>query len=103
MELKRLFLAYGALLALLVATIAASFLPIGAWRQVIALTIAGEKAAFILWIFMELRRETPLVRLMAGVAGVLLLVMTMMLAADYHLRPWTPTGNPAPSRVALVR
>lgn len=44
-----------------------------------------------------------LVRLVAATAGVLLLVMTMMLASDDHLQPRTPAGALTPSRVALNR
>lgn len=87
MALRGLLLTWGGLMLLLTATIAASFLPIGVWRQVINLMIAGAKATLILWVFMKLRDETPLVRLIAGAAGVLLLVLATMLTADYHLRP----------------
>jgi cytochrome c oxidase subunit 4 len=87
MDIKRSLLTWLALMLLLGATIVASMLPIGVWRQVINLTIAGAKAALILWIFMKLRSETPLVRLAFGTSGVLLLVLATMLTADYHLRP----------------
>jgi cytochrome c oxidase subunit 4 len=100
-SLRPLFLAWCGLLALLAATVAASYLPIGAWRQVIALAIAGTKATLVLWIFMEFRRETTLARLMAAVAGALLLIMTLMLAADYHLRPWTES-NPVTSALTTA-
>lgn len=87
MAWTRLVLTWVGLMVLLTATIIASFLPIGGWRQVINLVIAGGKATLILWIFMKLRDETPLVRLMASVAGVLLLVLATMLTVDYHFRP----------------
>jgi cytochrome c oxidase subunit 4 len=89
MELKRLYLTWAALLLLLALTIAASFLPIGGWHQVVSLAIAGTKAALILWIFMDLRSEGALVRLMASAVGVLLFILTIMLSADYHLRSMT--------------
>jgi cytochrome c oxidase subunit 4 len=90
MDLKRLLPTWLALIALLGATIFASTLPIGPWRQVINLNIAGAKAALILWTFMKLRVETVLVRLMFGASGVLLVVLASMLTADYHLRPQPP-------------
>jgi cytochrome c oxidase subunit 4 len=102
-SLRPLFLAWCGLILLLTTTVAASYLPIGAWRQVIALTIAGAKAALVLWIFMEFRRETTLVRLVAAVAGALLFIMTLMLAADDHLRPWTPTSALPPARMATAK
>jgi cytochrome c oxidase subunit 4 len=87
MSLPRLIAVWIALMLLLSATIAASFLPIGNWRQLINLAIAAAKAGLILWFFMELRSETALVRLIAGSAGALLFIFAVMLTADYSLRP----------------
>ncbi|WP_340318063.1 cytochrome C oxidase subunit IV family protein [Rhizorhabdus argentea] len=87
MNVGHLIWTWLALMLLLAATIGASFLPIGVWRQVINLVVAGAKASLILWIFMKLRDEPPLVRLKSGAAGVLLLVLAAMLTADYLLRP----------------
>lgn len=100
MELKRHSLTWGALMLLLALTIAASYLPIGGWHQVVSLTIAGAKAALILWIFMGLRSEGTLVRLMASTVGVLLLILTIMLSADYHLRPMTTVRDAYPPQPA---
>jgi cytochrome c oxidase subunit 4 len=96
MRPKPLALAWFALMLLLAATIAASFLPIGEWRQAINLNIAGAKAAVILWIFMKLRVESTLVRLTFAASGVLLLVLATMLTADYHLRPQVSTSPVGP-------
>ena len=85
--MARLISTWAALVALLAATIVVSFLPIGAWRQVGSLAIAIAKAGLIGWLFMDLKRESPLVRLAAMAAIVLLLVMTAMLGADIGLRP----------------
>lgn len=74
------------LMLLLAATIGASVLPIGDWRQLINLSIAGAKTSLILIVYMKLRQESALVRLMAAVAGVLLLVFASVLSADYYLR-----------------
>lgn len=51
-------------------------------------------------IFMELGTDGSLVRLMASTVGVLLLVLTIMLAADYHLRPGSSAGEPSPLATA---
>jgi cytochrome c oxidase subunit 4 len=87
MKAAPLLLAWIALMLLLAATVGASLLPIGGWRQAINLAIAGTKASIILWIFMKLRSETALVRLAFGASGVLLIVLASLLTADYHLRP----------------
>jgi cytochrome c oxidase subunit 4 len=86
MKLAPLLLAWIALMALLAATVAASLLPIGEWRQAINLGIAGTKAAVILLIFMKLRQETGLVRLAFAASGALLMVLAGLLTSDYHLR-----------------
>lgn len=87
MSSPRLIAVWIALMLLLSATIAASFLPIGNWRQLINIVIAAAKAGLILWFFMQLRTESALVRLIAGSAGVLLFILAVMLTADYSLRP----------------
>ena len=95
MRARPLLLAWLALMLLLAATVGASLLPIGQWRQVVNLAIAGAKAAIILLLFMKLWTETPLVRLAFAASGVLLLVLALLLTADYHLRP-------QPDRIATI-
>lgn len=87
MKLAPLLLAWLALMLLLAATVAVSFLPIGEWRQVINLAIAGTKAAVILWIFMKLKTESSLVCLAFLASAVLLVAFAGLLTADYQLRP----------------
>lgn len=82
-----LLFAWLALMILLGATVAASLLPIGEWRQAVNLAVAGAKAAVILMIFMKLRSDGALVRLAFATSAVLLFVLAAMLTADYHLRP----------------
>lgn len=100
MRTGRLVITWLALLVLLSLTVAASFLPIGEWRQIINFAIAIAKAALILWIFMKMREETALVRLAVIVAAVLLLVLGGLLAADYGLRSRSPYVAIDASRVA---
>jgi cytochrome c oxidase subunit 4 len=88
--MRRLLLTWVGLLLLLEMTIAASFLPIGNWRQLANMAIAMAKAGLILWIFMKMREETALVRLAGVLAAVLLLVLGSLLASDYFFRIDTP-------------
>ena len=90
MGLRRLLLTWVALLVLLSMTIAASFLPIGNWRQLANMAIAAAKAGLIVWIFMKMRQETALVRLAGVIAAVLLLVLGSLLASDYLFRIDSP-------------
>lgn len=88
--MRRLLLTWIALLLLLAMTIAASFLPIGNWRQLANMAIAVAKAGLIVWIFMKMREETALVRLAGVIAAILLLVLGSLLASDYFFRIDSP-------------
>src|SRR3546814_5082195 len=86
MSVKPLICTWVALILLLLATIASSFLPIGNWRQVISLLIAATKAGLVLWLFMKLRDEALLVRLTGLAAAALLFILGALMSADYALR-----------------
>lgn len=96
MRVAPLAITWFALMLLLAATVGVTFLPIGEWRQVANLTIAGTKAALVLVFFMKLTGEQPLVRLAAGLAGALLFALAAMLTADYQLRPTADAHLVAP-------
>lgn len=90
-SLKRLFLVWAALLALLGATIGASFVPMGPALPAVTYGIAIAKTALVLWFFMELRREPGLARL-AGLAGFAWIAfLLIMVAADLSSRGWVGT------------
>lgn len=75
-----------ALLALLALTVAAAFVNLGWFNTPFALLISLGKGALIVFFFMNMRRETPLVRL-AGAAGLFWLGILMALAmSDYLTR-----------------
>ncbi|MEK0083961.1 cytochrome C oxidase subunit IV family protein [Benzoatithermus flavus] len=82
---------YLALLVLLAATTAASFVDLGVWNAVVNLGIAALKAGLVAWFFMELRRAAALVRL-AAVAGLFWLVLLFGLGfADFLTRTRFPS------------
>lgn len=78
-EALRLVLVWAALAALLSLTVALTFAPIGAWRLPASLAIAAAKAGLIVWVFMELRRESGLTRL-AALTGLMFLALLIGLA-----------------------
>lgn len=82
-------LVWGILLALLAATVGASFVLTGAASLVTTLVIAGVQATLVFWFFMHLREETGLVRIFAVGASLWLIIMFLMLASDYLTRPVT--------------
>lgn len=82
----RLILVWGATLALLAATIAATVLPLGPVRPLVSYGIATAKAMLILWFFMELRREGGLARLATLAAFAWLMILFALITADYVSR-----------------
>jgi cytochrome c oxidase subunit 4 len=86
MSAGRLVLVWTALLALLLITFGASFVLTGPASVAVSYTVALAKAALIFWFFMHLREESGLVRLAAGGAGVWLLILLLLLFADYASR-----------------
>jgi cytochrome c oxidase subunit 4 len=72
-------LVFVGLLALLGATVGASFIELGIWALPIGMGIACAKAFLVAAFFMHLRQSTSLVRLVAC-AGVFWLGILLMLA-----------------------
>ncbi|WP_052757490.1 cytochrome C oxidase subunit IV family protein [Sphingobium chungbukense] len=84
----RLVLVSAALMLLLAVTVVAAHLPLGPAKPWIAYGIAFAKATLILWFFMEMRSEGATARLAMVAAGVWLLMMLTLTAADYLTRSW---------------
>jgi cytochrome c oxidase subunit 4 len=83
----RLIVVWAALLALLAATVSASFILTGTASLATSLVIALTKAVLIFWFYMHLREESGLVRLVAIGAGVWLAIAFILVFADYATRP----------------
>ncbi|EZP74458.1 caa(3)-type oxidase, subunit IV [Sphingomonas paucimobilis] len=86
--LLRLIAVWAALLLLLAATVAASYLPLGPAKPWISYAIALAKAALILWFFMDMRKEGAVARLAMLAAALWLLMMLTLTASDYLTRGW---------------
>jgi len=78
---------FAALLVLTAATVAATWVDLGAWNLAIALGIATAKAALVALYFMHLRYDNPfyaLVFVAALVFLALFLVLTLLDAVAYQ-------------------
>jgi cytochrome c oxidase subunit 4 len=82
------FLVYGALLLLLLATVAVTELRLGQLGVLLALVIAIVKALLVMVYFMHLRYSSRLTWLFAGAGFVWLLIMFVFVMADYVSRGW---------------
>lgn len=88
MSRKPIYVTFAALMALLIATVAVSFVPLGTANTWLAMAIAVSKMLLVVIVFMNLRRSSGTTRL-AAAAGVLWLSFAMIcILADYHTRGW---------------
>jgi len=89
-HLRRLLFAWAGLLVLMLTSLASAYLPLGTGNLVVGLAIAAVKAAIVVAVFMGLLREQPVVRLAAGFAVGLWLVLVGLSGVDYATRPQAP-------------
>jgi cytochrome c oxidase subunit 4 len=80
--------AFGALLALLVVTIGAGFIDLGALNLLFAMTIAVIKALIIVLFFMHLRDSERITWLFAFTGLAWLMIMLVLGMSDYVSRGW---------------
>ena len=76
------------LMALLVATVVGSFLPLGSLHLPVALLIAGAKAALIIMYFMHVRYSSRLTWVFSTAAFFWLMILLAFSLADYFSRNW---------------
>ena len=87
---RTILVAWGALLALLALTIAASFAPLGRVLPYVSYGIALAKTAVVVWIFMELRARDGLQRIALAAGFAWLAILFVLLFADNLTRGWPP-------------
>jgi cytochrome c oxidase subunit 4 len=75
-----------ALMSLLVITVGASFVNLGAFNTAVAMLISALKATLILLFFMRLRTASPLLRLFAGVGFFWLGILITLTLSDVMTR-----------------
>ena len=75
-----------ALLALLVATVGAAYIDLGAFNTVVAMLISLGKALLIVLFFMHLRRANGLTRLFAAAGFFWLGILLILTLSDFLTR-----------------
>ena len=80
------YYAAGALMVLLILTVGVSYLPLGPWGVVVAMTIAFTKALVIALFFMHVRYSSKMTMLFAAAGVFWLLVMFALTFGDYATR-----------------
>lgn len=94
-HVKSYLTVYVVLLVLVIATVAAAFTPLGPLAFPVCMAIAVAKAFLIIWIFMHVKDETPLIRVFAFVGFTWFGILLTFLLSDYLTR----TGFEMPARV----
>jgi cytochrome c oxidase subunit IV len=74
------------LIALLALSVLAAWLNLGVWVIVIAMSIAIFKAALVLTWFMHLKYDSILIKVMAGLAILIIIIIFVLLFFDYWFR-----------------
>jgi cytochrome c oxidase subunit 4 len=85
-EIRLLAIVWLALMLLLATTVIVTFLPWGAIKPVINLVVAAAKAGLILWVFMHLREQPGLNRVVAVAAAAWLMILIAMTCIDVATR-----------------
>ena len=83
---RRLMLAWLALLALLALSCGSAFLHLGVLNPLANYGIAVAKACIVITVFMHLTREAPLLRVVAAAAMVALALLVGLSATDFLAR-----------------
>ncbi len=95
--LRRVLLAWAALIALLLASLGSAFVPLGAGNAPLGLGIAVAKTAIVGWLFMRLRRAGALIRVVAACGLATLALLAALSGVDYATR----VDEPAPMQTPL--
>ena len=90
MKTKPILAVWGALLVLLAATMAATFMPLGGLLPFVSFGIAFAKAGLVAWFFMDMRQAPGFHRVALGVGFVWLAILLLLLASDFLTRSWAP-------------
>jgi cytochrome c oxidase subunit IV len=79
---------FGSLLVFTALTVGASYLELGVFNAVVALTIAVIKAVLVILFFMHIRYSSKLTKLTVAAGFFTLIVLITMTMTDYISRAW---------------
>jgi cytochrome c oxidase subunit 4 len=90
-RVKSLYATFFALMLLLAATMALSFVDLGAAHTSVGLGIAIVKTLLVMFVFMNLPRSSTTVRLASGASLIWLSFFVLCVMGDYLTRGWDET------------
>jgi cytochrome c oxidase subunit 4 len=84
------FAVFGALMVLTATTTAVSFVDLGPWNTVVALTIAFLKATLVVLFFMHVKYSPRLTQITVGGGLLWLAILILITLSDFMTRGWLP-------------
>jgi cytochrome c oxidase subunit IV len=88
------YMVFAALLVLTVITVAVAFVDLGALNTIVALTIAGSKAALVILFFMHVRYSSQLTWIIVASGFFWLAILLAFTLSDVFTRGWIRTPEP---------
>jgi cytochrome c oxidase subunit 4 len=98
-HLRRLALAWLALIILMLASLASAYVPLGIGNAIAGLAIAAVKSAIVLALFMRLVDASAMIRIVAVIALAFWLLLAGLSGVDYATRPGEPAPFQRPAQV----
>lgn len=99
-EARRLLLAWLALITLLLSSLGSAYLSLGAFNPVLSIGIALFKSAIVVWLFMQMKKASALVRLAAASGLAMLTLLAGLTGVDYATRASTPAVMQPPQQLS---
>ena len=88
--------AWVALIALMLSSLASAYVPLGPWNLVAGLSIALTKSLIVLALFMGLVRAPALMRIAAAIGFLTLALLFALGGVDYATRAQAPAAMQQP-------
>jgi cytochrome c oxidase subunit 4 len=98
-RVRNLLLAWAALVALMLTSLASAYVPLGPWNLVIGVAIATLKSLIVMALFMGLVRGAPLPRIVAAIGFATLALLFALGGLDDATRVVQPVAMQRPAQV----
>lgn len=85
-SLTSYYLVYIALMVLLVVTVGLAFVNLGGLNLTVAMIVATIKSLLVIWYFMHVKDNPPIIQVCIGAGVVTLLIGVVLCFADYLTR-----------------
>ena len=97
--MTRVLMAWLALVALMLTSLASAYVPLGPWNLVVGLVIALIKSLTVLSLFMGLLRAPALLRIAAAIGFAMLALLFSLSSVDYATRVMQPAAVQQPQQL----